>query len=78
MYEINAFDEIRALFDDKYRHEQEKMRERKIKITFEVNPRVRFPEDVEESEDELSVDDEVQFASDVPARGDPKKWRIIH
>lgn len=54
------------------------MRDRKINLTIEVNPRVIFPEDEEESDHEVSVDDEVQFAPDVPARGDPNKWKIIH
>lgn len=79
MYELEGYDEIRALLDSKYRFEQEKMRDRKINKTFEVNPRILFPEDEEESESELSVEYEgVQFAADVPDRGDPKKWRIVH
>ena len=43
-----------------------------------MNPRVIFPEDVEQSESEVSEDEEVEFAADVPTRGDPEKWRIIH
>jgi len=53
------------------------MRDRKINLTIEVNPRVIFPEDEEESVHEVSVDEEVQFAPAVPARGDPNKWKII-
>lgn len=51
---------------------------RKKALTIEVNPRVIFPEDEDESDHELSVDEGISFAPDVPARGDPEKWRIIH
>lgn len=50
----------------------------KIVSTIEVNPRVIFPEDVEDSESAMSEDEDVEFAADVPTRGDSEKWRIIH
>lgn len=50
LYELEGFDEIRALLDKKYRNEQEKIRERKINAATEINPIVIFPEDDDESE----------------------------
>jgi len=49
LYELEGFDEIRALLDKKYRNEQEKIRERKINAATEINPIVIFPEDDDES-----------------------------
>lgn len=47
-------------------------------LAIEVNPTVIFPEDEEESELSLSIDEEMEFAADVPTRGDSKKWKIVH
>jgi len=49
LYELECFDEIRALLDKKYRNQQEKIRERKINAATEINPIVIFPEDDDES-----------------------------
>ena len=46
--------------------------------TIEVNPRIIFAEDDASSEQSMSADEDVEFAANVPARGDSKRWRIVH
>jgi hypothetical protein len=58
LYELAGFDGIRAIVDDKYRIEQEKLRMSKKMMTFTVNQTVIFPEDKEEESDHyLSADE---------------------
>ena len=45
----------------------------------DINPKVLFPEDVDNSEEESSSeDDDVIFESNIPQRGNRKQWSIIH